>query len=66
MRMKKAGVVVEEHREGGKPYKIWQADLWECPTCGHECILGFAAKPSAQHFEDHYGVEQKTVTHHIY
>ena len=37
----------------GKPEleEIWCADLWGCPHCGAQVILGFGASPiiSAQH-----------------
>ena len=39
------------------PYKIWQADLWECHGCGHELVAGFGQQPvMVQHhdgFMDH-------------
>lgn len=24
-----------------KPYKLWCADKWKCPGCGHEMVTGF-------------------------
>lgn len=33
------------------PYKLWRADLWECPDCGHEIVVGFARQPWSEHFE---------------
>jgi len=65
MRRIKNGVVVEEHRENGEPYKIWSADLWACPACGHQCLLGFANRPIAHHHDDKYSEEQKNVQYHI-
>lgn len=34
-------------------YKVWQADLWECPDCGHELIAGYGRGPVLErHDED--------------
>jgi len=66
MRPKRNGVIVEEHREEGKPYKIWEADLWECPKCHHECILGFADRPICYYNELEYEENQKKVEFHIF
>lgn len=38
------------HAEDWTPYKIWVADLWRCPGCGHEMIQGFGGGPIAEHF----------------
>lgn len=65
MRRLKNGVIVEEHMDDGQPYKIWEADLWECPKCHHQCIFGFADRPVAQHFDAKYAEEQKQVEFHI-
>ena len=43
-RMKQMGVYLEErttHHGESAPYKLWHADLLECPTCGHEIVAGF-------------------------
>jgi hypothetical protein len=39
--IKKQGVVVVEIASFG-PYKLWNADLKECPGCGHLMIGGVA------------------------
>lgn len=65
MHRKKTGVYVEEHTDDGGPYKIWHADLWECPICGIELILGFGTKPIAHHFDSHYAKDQANVEYHI-
>jgi hypothetical protein len=31
----------------GRPYKVWQADLLECPDCGFQIITGFGQQPLA-------------------
>lgn len=23
-----------------EPYKLWNGDLWKCPDCGHEIVVG--------------------------
>ncbi len=42
-------VVVEDGE--GKPWRLWSADLWECPSCGARSILGFGAHHYAEHYE---------------
>ena len=45
------GVKVIEYASFG-PYKIWEADEWECPKCLALVVTGFAQEPRAEHFED--------------
>lgn len=40
----KNGVEVVDYTSFG-PYKIWEADEWECPGCHTEVITGFADRP---------------------
>jgi hypothetical protein len=54
MRVKKNSVTVEELLESGAPYKLFDADLWECVECGVEIITGFAARPLAEHWQPDY------------
>ena len=54
MRVKKNGVTVEELLEDGGPYKLWDADLWECEECGVEVIAGFGRSPLAEHYQPTY------------
>ena len=54
MRPKKNSVVVEELMEDGSPYKLWEADLWECADCGTEIVAGFGARPFAEHYQLDY------------
>lgn len=52
-RTKKGGVVVNELAEFGS-YKLWAADLKECPECGHQIIAGFAKEEYSEHYKpDH-------------
>lgn len=77
MMPERIGVVVEEHRKiqdhviQGRvhtewaPYKIWSADILECPTCGHQILAGFPDRPVAHHHEAKYAEEKKNVEFHI-
>ncbi len=38
-----------------QPYKIWSADLWECPDCGHQLISGWGQQPQAERHHDGFG-----------
>lgn len=58
---KRSGVVVEEGKPLTNditgpwgPYKLWRADLAECPKCKFQLITGFAQRPIAEHFEKGY------------
>lgn len=37
------------------PYKLWRADLAECPSCGFQLVTGFAREPIREHFHSDYG-----------
>jgi PHP family Zn ribbon phosphoesterase len=34
--------VVETAHDPPQIYKIWMADEWSCPSCGHAVITGFS------------------------
>lgn len=34
------------------PYKLWSADVWRCPECGHTVICGFGQGPVAEHYQE--------------
>jgi hypothetical protein len=36
------------------PYALYDADLWECPTCHIQVVGGFAHGPHTQHFESSF------------
>lgn len=36
--------------EAWEPYKLWNADLYECPDCGHQIVVGFGQSPMAEHY----------------
>ena len=58
------GVYVLETMDDGTPYKVWQADLYECPSCGHQLVAGYAGQALAVKHEDNFNfyLEQVDVT----
>lgn len=40
--------------EKWRPYKVWVADLWACPDCGHQILSGFGKGPIAEHYEPNF------------
>jgi len=49
----KNGVYLLEMADFG-PYKLWNADLWKCPSCGREIISGYGKTPVASHHEEDF------------
>jgi hypothetical protein len=43
--------------EGWQPYKVWLADLWECPGCGVQIVSGYAPHPLAERHESNFASE---------
>ena len=39
---------------GWRPYKVWMGDMWKCPSCGNEIIIGVGRDPLREHYEDHF------------
>jgi hypothetical protein len=56
MRVKQNSVTVEEQLEDGSPYKLWDADLYECAECGVEVITGFGKSAFVEHWQRDYQV----------
>ena len=54
MHVKRNSVTVEELREDGAPYQLWDADLYACEACGAEVITGFGAAPLAEDWQRTY------------
>jgi hypothetical protein len=49
----KSGVqVIETFCAPPKPYRLWNADEWVCPSCGVKVITGFGLSPVAEHWDD--------------
>ena len=56
LRPEKNGVgLLDLFRGNTKPYQLWDADLWKCPGCGYEIVVGFGADPIAVHYEGDIG-----------
>lgn len=36
------------------PYKLWVGDLWKCPRCGSQVIVGVPPQPLAEHYMPNY------------
>jgi hypothetical protein len=58
MRVQQNSVIVEELLEDGAPYKLWDADRWECPECGQAVITGFGRVPIAEHWQPTYTAQR--------
>lgn len=54
MAVAKNSVTVEELLDDGQPYKLWDADLYECAGCGTRIITGFGQLPLAEHYQATY------------
>lgn len=37
--------------EAWKPYKLWRGDLWKCPDCDYELVVGVIAGPVREHYQ---------------
>lgn len=33
------------------PYKLWMGDLWACPDCGSEIVVGCGRAPLGEHYQ---------------
>lgn len=50
MRASTNGVGVVDYSSFG-PYKVWEADEYECPKCSIKVVVGFAEQPVYEHYE---------------
>lgn len=57
--------VLETMSDGVTPYKVWNADLWECPDCAHQVILGYGLHEIAVKHEPGFPDWLVMVTHTI-
>lgn len=49
-----------------QPYRLWQADLVQCPVCKHRLITGFGAEHWAEHYEKDFNKYlQRAIEHGI-
>lgn len=37
-----------------QPYKLWLGDLWECPDCLAQVIVGTGCGPVAEHYQPEF------------
>lgn len=37
------------------PYKLWSADMWQCPRCSYQIIIGFGHNPVSEHYMPGFG-----------
>lgn len=44
-------IVAEMFMDNQKIYKLWESDLWKCPECGIEVVLGFGGMSFMEHYE---------------
>ncbi|MCW3991209.1 MAG: hypothetical protein NWE79_00740 [Candidatus Bathyarchaeota archaeon] len=51
LKVHKVGVRVIELDGEGAPYKLWHADVMECPSCGRKLVARFAEYPAVQQGE---------------
>jgi hypothetical protein len=58
-RVAKNEVLVEE-RYGFAQYRLWFADLWRCPKCGHKLIVGFGRTPYGESTQFDYAEKIKS------
>lgn len=42
------------HPEVWSPYKLWCGDLWECPDCFHELVVGVCGGPVSEHYKPEF------------
>ena len=49
----KNGIIVEE-LSNLTAYKLWSADIKECPRCHHQIVSGFAKEAFSDHYEKDY------------
>lgn len=37
-----------------QPYKLWVGDLWECPDCLAQIIVGTGLNPISEHYQPEF------------
>ena len=65
LRPRKNDITVLQQDSEGHPYKLWCADLWECPDCGTQVILGYGENAFSEHYEDDFKRLLPSATHTI-
>jgi len=46
--------VLETFGDGIKPFRIWMADLLECPDCEFNLLTHFGSRQVSEHFESDF------------
>lgn len=64
-RPRKNDIRVLETYGDDKPYKVWCADLWECPDCGTQLIAGYGSSAISVKHESDFQFFLNQVTHTI-
>jgi DNA-directed RNA polymerase subunit RPC12/RpoP len=59
----KNDIVAEQLADFGS-YRLWAADLWICPDCGHKIIVGFGKEPIAERHEASYDDRLHSIAEH--
>ncbi len=55
MGVKRMGVsVVETAGVPAKPFRLWRADLLQCPICGKELLARFSHEPVAENHDEDF------------
>lgn len=47
--------------EAWQPYKVWTSDMYECPECHHQILVGFGNQPSVEHYQDEFETLQMSL-----
>ncbi len=50
MRPQRNGVGCLDYSDHG-PVAVWDCDMWACPRCGYEALVGFGAEPIAEYWQ---------------
>lgn len=62
MKPERYGIIgIEMFDDGKRPYKIWQCDLYKCPSCGHKVLSGFGFSSITEHFQDDFNDVLKSI-----
>ena len=66
-RCKENEVIIEEGGSGpDDPYRVWMADLFECPRCGAEVVSGFGQAPVAHYRQPEFTTIRAALTRLFY
>ena len=45
-----------------RPYEVYHADLWECPKCGVEIVLGFGMYAEMEYWQQGFEKRYNDIT----